>query len=168
MATSAASRYICEEVYHWEEKLLLLHCSHTFCCSCVQQMQSIINNMCPVCRSSWEGQYLTVIFHLFGNWLRWEKPPIKMNWAHENICAVQNADQFLRCNHCTVPICNRCLGGEHTHCTVPICNRCLGGEHASLWISIDYKNTEVIKSSRTCYLYTKKNYWQIHTSFSWK
>ena len=142
MATSAATCCICDEVYNLEErKPLLLPCSHTFCLSCLQQMESIKNTMCPVCRSSWEDQSLDNLPFTRQLIELPQKPQKKKKPAHQNICAVHKADQFLWCSDCSVPICNRCLVGGHKSCN---------------WIPIEEKNTELIHSFQESATSTRK------------
>ena len=116
MAT-AASCSICLEVYNLEErKPLLLLCSHTFCRSCLQQMQSKNNKLCPVCRTSWEGLSVDNLPFTRQQAEVSEKQKNEMKSDHQNICAVHNADQILWCKDCKVSICNRCLIEDHKSC----------------------------------------------------
>ena len=139
---SAATCCICKEVDNLEErKPLLLPCSHTFCHSCLQQMQSINNKRCPVFRSSWEGQSVDKLPFIRQLVELSEKPKTEIKSEHKNICAVHNADQILWCKDCKVSICNQCLIEKHKSCD---------------WILIAARVTELVSNLQESVTSTRK------------
>ena len=134
MATSGAiTCTICDEVYNLEEsKPLLLPCSHTFCSSCIQQMQSINNKRCPVCRGSWAGQAvdsLPVIRQLAESFNKKTMTKVQST-GNQNICDLHNDDLNAWCKTCNVTACIQCLKDVHKSCD---------------WISIKKKTTELMR-----------------------
>ena len=134
---------ICEEVYNLEErKPLLLPCSHTFCRTCLLQLQSTNSELCPHCRSSWAGQAvdsLPVIRQLAES--SDKKPKTKKHiTGNQNICDLHNDDLNAWCRTCNVATCIQCLKDGHKSCD---------------WISIKRKTTELMSLLDETVTYTR-------------
>ena len=112
---------ICEEVYNvLEKKPLVLPCGHTFCRSCLQQLKSRNDEICPICRRNWQGQpldCLTANLQLVINRSDETTTMPKDKFAEDqNICELHKGDQLLWCEMCKMLICNFCLLTMHKSC----------------------------------------------------
>ena len=111
---------ICEEIYNLEErKPLLLPCSHSFCQSCLQQMKTGNNDLCPVCRSSWGGQSvdsLPFIRQLVETPEKTTTQTKDISAQSKSNCLTHNANFIFWCNTCDIPICSHCFIEEHKAC----------------------------------------------------
>ena len=111
---------ICEEEYNLEEKKpLLLPCSHSFCKSCLQQMKTKNNNLCPFCRASWAGQSVDSL--LFIRQLVDTSDKNETKTKDKVVCCKSNctthySDFIFWCNTCKVPICSHCFIETHKEC----------------------------------------------------
>ena len=112
---------ICEEVYdEFNRKPLLLPCTHSFCTSCLQQMQTNNEKHCPICRSDWtEHSTDSLIFIRQLVPSRVENNEIfsktdKIKSPLENEC-INHVFAFW-CNSCEISICKRCLKEDHKLC----------------------------------------------------
>ena len=111
---------VCEEVYNLEErKPLLLPCSHSFCRSCLQQLKSTNNELCPVCRGSWAGQSvdsLPLIRQLAGSSDELKTFTKNRSAIKQDICSEHDSDNIAWCNICNVSACIKCLKINHKPC----------------------------------------------------
>ena len=111
---------VCEEVYNLEErKPLLLPCSHTFCRSCLQQLKSTNNELCPVCRASWTGQTVDSLPFIRQLADSSDKVNIKTkvrSSPNQTICAEHQSDHIAWCKICNVSCCITCLKSHHKAC----------------------------------------------------
>ena len=125
---------ICEEVYDLHDKKpLLLPCSHSFCHCCLQQMQLTNNQLCPICRASWEGQSvdsLPFIRQLVEPADKIKSKKDKSN-PKKNTCVEHVADLLIWCCTCEVSLCIQCLKEQHKSCD---------------WVQIKEKTNEMMKN----------------------
>ena len=129
MASSLAiTCTICEEPYNLEDrKPLLLPCSHTFCRSCLEQMKARNNELCPLCRESWEGPVdsLPFIRQLADSF---DKIKLKIqSVTAQNLC--DHDDIGAWCEDCKVSSCMKCLKTDHRLCD---------------WVTIEEKTNELV------------------------
>ena len=134
---------ICEEVYDLEErKPRLLPCSHTFCSCCLQQMKTIDNNLCPVCRESWEDKSvdsLPFIRQLVGYPDKIKSMTIVQSSVNKNICN-HSGPSTAWCEDCTSTLCTKCLEADHKSCN---------------WVNIEKKTSELSSNLGELVIYTR-------------
>ena len=112
---------ICQEVYDgFDRKPLLLPCTHSFCKSCLRQMQTNREKVCPVCRSDWtEHSIDSLVF------IRQLVPPEDRN--EENGTKLEKLESSTKnacighvfafwCKSCQVSVCKQCLQKDHKLC----------------------------------------------------
>lgn len=123
---------VCEYEYNLEErKPLALPCGHTFCGSCLQEMKTRNNCLCPVCRDGWDGQSLDsfpIIRQLADSF---EKITKIQSVTAKNIC--DHDDVVAWCNNCKVSSCIKCLRVDHRPCE---------------WVSIEEKTNNLVEKLR--------------------
>ena len=111
---------ICSEVYDLTERRpLLLPCSHSFCRSCLEQIKSANDGLCPICRNSWGGQPVDNL--PFIRQLATSSDTVKIKTKEkasnkQSICAIHNADLQFWCKMCNVSICSHCFIEDHKEC----------------------------------------------------
>ena len=126
---------ICEDVYNLEEKKpLLLPCSHTFCRTCLLQLKSTNNDLCPLCRASWACQSVDSLPFVRQLAVSSDKISTKtkvQSSPNQNICIEHNSKLIAWCKICKVPICIDCVNTGHKSCG---------------WVSIKKKTAELINN----------------------
>ena len=136
---------ICEEVYNLEErKPLLLACSHTFCRTCLLQLQSTNSELCPNCRGSWAGHdidSLPVNQELVKSTDEIPTATTVQSTPNQNICDVHDDAIIAWCKICKVFICFRCLQEVHKSC------ECISLKEKSIELNCNLRET--ISCTRT-------------------
>ena len=112
---------ICEEVYdEFDRKPLVLPCTHSFCKSCLQQMQIINQKLCPVCRRDWSGHStdsLIYVRQLVPTAAGTSLKPLNKTVSHsKNVCKNHGHEFEIYCNTCKREGCKTCFKAEHKHC----------------------------------------------------
>ena len=113
---------VCQEGYNLDErKPLLLPCSHTFCKSCLQEIKTRNECLCPVCRRSWGGQSvdgLPFVRQLADTSDNTNTKNKIKSVENQGICAKHNSEIIAWCKDCTVQICLECLNINHKSCNL--------------------------------------------------
>ena len=122
---------ICSEGYdEAERKPLVLPCSHTFCESCLLQVQATDMKVCPICRSDWSEHSVDSFIYIRqlvpSAHITKEVAKRKPN----DICGNHAKKNKFWCNLCEISICEHCLKDEHKQCD---------------WISEEEKTEELKK-----------------------
>ena len=112
---------ICEEVYNeLNRKPLLLPCTHSFCKSCLQQMQTNNGKRCPVCRNNWTGHSIDSLIYV-RQLVPAADTPVpsrrgKTVSIPTKVCGIHRLDIEILCNSCKTEVCKRCLQEKHKQC----------------------------------------------------
>ena len=108
---------ICSEGYdEAERKPLVLPCSHTFCKSCLLQVQATDMKVCPVCRSDWSEHSVDSFIYI-----RQLVPSVPKTMEVKkrklnHICSNHAKKKKFWCNLCEISFCKHCLKDEHEQC----------------------------------------------------
>ena len=107
---------VCSEGYNEaERKPLVLPCSHTFCKSCLLQVQATDIKVCPVCRSDWSEHSVDSFIYI-----RQLVPSIAKTMEVKkrklNICNNHAKKKKIWCNVCEISLCKHCLKDKHKQC----------------------------------------------------
>ena len=108
---------VCSQGYDdSDKKPLVLPCSHTFCKSCLLQVQATNRKVCPVCRSDWAQHSVDALIYIRqlvpSAQTTMEIKKRKMN----HVCDNHAKKIKFWCNLCEISLCKHCLKDEHKQC----------------------------------------------------
>ena len=110
---------ICDEMYdELIRKPLALPCGHTFCKSCIEQMQANAKKLCPVCRNNWTEHLSNSLM-----FIRQLVPPKDdTNKISSETSEIKSSsknvhfDQVFWCQSCQISVCKHGLRNCHQKC----------------------------------------------------
>ena len=114
------SCFICDEVFdEVNRKPLVLPCSHSFCQSCLEEMQKI-QKVCPVCRSDWSEHTVNSLIYV-SQLVPSAHGTLELGMNQSNylayyVCGKHKSKFVFWCNTCEISICKHCLKNEHKQC----------------------------------------------------
>ena len=117
---SSCNCLICDEVFdEVNRRPLVLPCSHSFCKSCLQEVQKI-QKACPVCRSDWSEHTVDSLIYvrqLVPSGHGKLEPGINQtNYLSYYVCGKHKSTFIFWCNTCETSICKHCFNNEHKQC----------------------------------------------------
>ena len=119
---SSKSCTICDHNYDTQEKRpQVLPCGHTFCFSCLKQIELSERKFCPLCRKPWACvENLPTCYQLLPQSPSLPNPVKKRKYGHdfyESICEKHNFKFIYYCSTCKKRACKVCLLIMHKFCT---------------------------------------------------